>query len=151
MTLRRHARAARSVPGALCWKSRPGTGTIRAGSQKRFLAQGHRGTDHMPPAVTDKSPPTSTAGTTHAGAAGATPGDFAVEVGDSRNRNFIWPLDQRALRGAWKKNHLPGVVMDERFAHMPDLPGQQIHVSCQRRVVRVVDPLNDPRYARVLE
>ncbi len=83
------------------------------------------------------------------------PFDFTIEFGDDRNRNFLWPLDQRKLRGRWTRNNLPGVTFEgaPEFSNMPDLPGLRLRVNSVKRASVIFDPLendSDPKVRKLL-
>lgn len=75
--------------------------------------------------------------------------DFTVEVCDQKNRNVYFTITNDTLRGRWTKENLVGVVMDERFASMPNLPGQCITVRGRTAVIS--DPLGLPANRRLLK
>lgn len=87
------------------------------------------------------------------GNGGAPAGRFAftVEMGDSKNRCMVWPLDQRNLRGRWRRDNIAGVTTDDRFALMPDLPGHCITMDAAKKAAIIFDPLSDPKNERILK
>ena len=77
---------------------------------------------------------------------------FVAEFGDAKNRNFLWNIDQRELRGRWKKSNLPrNSSFDERFAGMPDIPGMVLSLKSDQRRARFYDPLGRPENKNILE
>jgi len=85
------------------------------------------------------------------------PFEFVVEFGDQKNSNFMWPLDQRVLRGRWTRNNLPGVTHEgaPEFGSLPDIPGMRLALSSVKKSAKFFDVLEneneDPRIAAVLE
>jgi hypothetical protein len=71
-------------------------------------------------------------------------GEIVIEMGDDRNRRFLYAPTGQELRGWWKKANLIGMTMDQRMTQMPDLPGMYICLDCKRARLRVLDPLNAP-------
>lgn len=78
-------------------------------------------------------------------------GSFRVQMGDDKNRNFVWPMDHRLLRGRWSHANIVGVTMDERFVKMPDVPGILVDVDVDKRILRLMDPLAHPENKHLLE
>jgi hypothetical protein len=68
-------------------------------------------------------------------------GEVVIELGDDRNRKFLYPPTGQELRGSWKKANLIGITMDARMTSMPDLPGMYIILDCKRARLKIVDPL----------
>lgn len=77
-------------------------------------------------------------------------GEVVIEIGDSRNRNVLYPPTATQLRGAWKKANLIGITMDVRMTQMPDLPGLYVVLDCKRARLMVVDPLSAPENKSLL-
>lgn len=76
---------------------------------------------------------------------------YAVEFGDIKNRNFVFPLGSKPLRGRWAtRNYLPNTTVHEKFQGMPDIPGIVLEVDATTRTVRFLDPLSDPRNKEAL-
>jgi len=71
-------------------------------------------------------------------------GEIVIEMGDDRNRRFLYPPTGQELRGWWKKANLIGMTMDQRMTQMPDLPGLYVCLDCKRARLRILDPLNAP-------
>lgn len=78
-------------------------------------------------------------------------GNFRIEMGDRLNRNFLWPIDQRLLRGRWTRANIPGVEFDDKFKGMPDLPGILLDVDIDGRTYGMMDPLAHPKNRALLE
>ena len=79
------------------------------------------------------------------------PEDVVLEVGDSRNRNLMWPLTQDVLRGWWKMLNLIGAEVTEEFTQrVPDLPGIRIEISATKKMARIFDPLATVEHASTL-
>ena len=75
---------------------------------------------------------------------------LVVEFSTVSNNSTLCPITRRLYRGAWKNNHLRGRLADEKFSRMPDLPGIQIAIDGQRRIVQIIDPLTTEKYSDVL-
>lgn len=71
-------------------------------------------------------------------------GEIVIELGDDRNRRFLYAPTGQELRGWWKKANLIGMTMDQRMTQMPDLPGMYVCLDCKRARLRILDPLNAP-------
>lgn len=71
-------------------------------------------------------------------------GEIVIEMGDDRNRRFLYAPTGQELRGWWKKANLIGMTMDQRMTQMPDLPGMYVCLDCKRARLRILDPLNAP-------
>ena len=72
-------------------------------------------------------------------------GEVIIEIGCSKNRRMLWPLNKRELRGRWTRTNLLGITMHASMQKMPDIPGIRIVLDCAKRTVAFVDPLNEPR------
>jgi hypothetical protein len=64
-----------------------------------------------------------------------------IELGDVRNRHILFPPNQRALRGAWKKSNISHQSMTPEINNIPDLPGLWIAVDTEKRAVGILEPL----------
>jgi hypothetical protein len=69
---------------------------------------------------------------------------FRIEMGDYRNRNFVWPLDARTLRGRFSRNNIASVVIDERFSSVPDISGILLELNGAKNTFYMMDPLAHP-------
>ena len=78
-------------------------------------------------------------------------GEIVIELGDDRNRRFLYPPTQQELRGAWRKANLIGITMDVRMTQMPDLPGLHVFLDCRKARVRIADPLAAPENKAILQ
>ena len=83
--------------------------------------------------------------------ANSTKVEFVIEIGDEKNRNVIWPLDNRLLRGRWVKSNIPPESVGEKIAKIPDLPGVCIRLNSAKRAADIFDPLASPQNKALLE
>jgi hypothetical protein len=68
---------------------------------------------------------------------------FVIEFGDGRNRNFVWPLDNSELRGAFNKSGMLPYEHNEYTDALPNyVPGSRIEFDGERRQVRIFDGLS---------
>jgi hypothetical protein len=78
-------------------------------------------------------------------------GDVTIEIGDERNRPFMWPMTKALLRGTWRRVNLqPDEMTDLTNALgmlQGDIPGARIELSGRRRRCRIYDPLDLPENA----
>jgi hypothetical protein len=72
-------------------------------------------------------------------------GVAGIEIGDERNRNFMWAPTQEILRGRWERSNLLGDELVAETNQMPDIPGLWVMVDGRKRELRLLDPLNDPK------
>jgi hypothetical protein len=75
-----------------------------------------------------------------------------IEVGDDRNRNFIFGPTQDYLRGRWLKANLHGPdEIPQEIELLGDVPGMCIELDPRTRKGRIFDALRLPKNAMVLE
>lgn len=102
-----------------------------------------------------KPPPSGSGATAKETAQDGEPfsGEVVIEMGDERNRRFLWAPLGVELRGRWSRVNCTGDEMTEQLAMIPDIPGMQIVVNCNGRSRRmeVRDPLNDEKNQDLFE
>lgn len=78
-------------------------------------------------------------------------GRVVIEVGDDRNRNFLWNPTQDLLRGAWRRENLRSGELNRLTEQIPSIPGIRIEIDGRRRICRIYDPLNNEGLKPLLE
>jgi len=77
-------------------------------------------------------------------------GEVVIEVGGDRNQYFYFrPLNCK-LRGAYSTINVKSVSSNTEFGNMPDIPGIQVGLDVDAKMLRAADPLGFPEYSHVL-
>lgn len=70
-------------------------------------------------------------------------GPVTIELGDRKNRSFMFPITQELYRGWWKRENLGSDELVEETEALPNIPGIHITVNPRAKTVKVHDPLNE--------
>lgn len=83
--------------------------------------------------------------TTPTAATKQVPISFVVEVATPHLNSYLFPINQRLLRGRWDREKFPrGMVTSDEFNAMPNpLPGMMIEFDSTKRQARIFDVLAD--------
>lgn len=76
-------------------------------------------------------------------------GEITIEIGDDRNRRFLWAPTKQELRGRWSRVNLKPDEATDELSRLPDIPGVHVTVDTRAMVLKITDPLNEPRNAEL--
>lgn len=77
--------------------------------------------------------------------------ECTIEVGDERNRSFMWGPTKDILRGRWTRTNLHGDEMVDQTVRMPDVPGMHIVIDGRKRRLAIIDPLGKQENRNILD
>lgn len=75
--------------------------------------------------------------------------EVAIQLGDDKNRNFLWPMSKEKIRGTWLRKNVINQAINTEFNSIVDVPGQIIYLSTKTQRIVIEDPLNKPEYEHV--
>jgi hypothetical protein len=80
-------------------------------------------------------------------------GVVTVEVGNDRNDTILYAPTQEPLRGRFEVHNMGQSVssVEKGVTNMPSIPGVRLSLDCRKGVLRLTDPLADPKNKALLE